>query len=526
MILDQNLLLFFASIVFLFEFVKFFNSQPFSELISKQFFAISLFLISPSRRWMRALAFIVIGLEITETISWFYTKKGFTIQILMAMDFQWALSNHIEIVWVLIGLSIVVFILVSLPIPSKPIYISFSTKTGAALIALTLAFQISRALMSTFDPFQKTQRLESLRQRIVESESRKGNVSSDLLVDYLRAPNVVARIAVPPRKPNLIILEVESLEKELLGTYNTEYPKMLRFLSRYVAQGTYFANVVSQPYTTWSVASLFAVQCNMPLLLHHVRAGDQGKFHLLPNIKCLGDFLWSVGYRLLSYQTNVFVGSFKQHLRLHHYESRDYKEHGHRKDWDLFAMIESTVFPMLASESRPFILHIANADSHAFPRYFADGRCKTRVPRSPAIVRSFDCVDQIIENFVNAFESSPLFATTDLVLYGDHVLMEGNYKQIKVHEPRALVLAWPYHEKKRVTKPVSLYDIAPTILKLLGIEYEPPMPFGVDLFSNKTGKPPTVDDFQTIHDVFMSEMKWDNNVTCRGGQGFCTVARS
>jgi arylsulfatase A-like enzyme len=257
-----------------------------------------------------------------------------------------------------------------------------------------------------------------------------------------------------------------------------------------------------------------------------VQANDQGQFHLSPNLKCIGDYLSRVGYRLLSYQSNVFVGDFKKHMALHEYESRDFKNHRCRRDWDLFTKLQSTVLPELRKELRPFVLHIANADCHAIPRYFVDRRCKMRLVAAPAIVRCFDCVDQIVERFIEAFEKSTLFKTTDLLLYGDHVLMEGNYKQIKLNEPRSLVLAWPYHEKKIVTKPVSVYDLGPTILKLLGVSYSPVFPFGADLFANETGKVPSVDDFQTIYDMFTSVMNWDGNITCWGGKGFCTVAKS
>jgi hypothetical protein len=527
MLFDQNLAIFFSLVVLAFEVAKLLNSQPFSQFLVKGLFAIALLIATPSPRVMRATAFIAIGLEITDTVSWFYTKKGFTIQILMAMDIGWALQNHIELVWLLIAITAVVLAVVSIPIPAKPVQLSLATRGGALFISLTLAFLIVRTITSAFDPFKQTQRLDDLRERIERSAGRPLTVNStDLLIDFLRSPAITADVPVRPPKPNLIILELESLENELLGHFNGDYPTMLPFLSKYVQQGTHFKNVVSQPYTTWSVASLFAVQCNLPLLLHHVQANDQGKFHLLPSLRCLGDFLSAAGYRLLSYQANVFVGDFKKHMALHHYDSRDYKDHKCRRDWDLFAKLESTVIPELAASAAPFVLHVANADCHAIPRYHVDHRCGTRLKGAPAIVRSFDCVDQIVERFVRAFEASPLARTTDVLLYGDHVLMEGNYKQISLHEPRSLVLAWPYHERRTVERAVSVYDIAPTVLRLLGVEYAPAMPFGADLFGNITGKVPSLEDFQTIYDMFTSEMNWDSNVTCWGGKGFCTIARS
>jgi hypothetical protein len=230
----------------------------------------------------------------------------------------------------------------------------------------------------------------------------------------------------------------------------------------------------------------------------------------------------------MSYQSNIFVGGFKKHMAMHQWSSLDYKNHRCRRDWDLFTKIQDSVFPTLVNESKPFVLHIANADCHAIPRYFVDRRCTNRFRgRTPAIIRSFDCVDQIFARFVTAFEKSPLFATTDFIFYGDHVLMEGNYKHLKLHEPRSLVLAFPYHTKEVVEKPVSVYDLAPTIVRMLGVDCNPKFPFGSDLFSEEIGPVPTIADMQTIYDFFTTEMNWDDNVTCWNGQkGFCTVAKS
>lgn len=272
---------------------------------------------------------------------------------------------------------------------------------------------------------------------------------------------------------------------------------------------------------------MFAVQCNMPLLLHHVTAGNQGQFHLSPNHKCLGDFLSAAGYNLYSYQTNIFVGSFKNHLAMHNWNAYDAHNHTFKRDWDMLGYVGDHVLRELENETKPWVLHLANADCHAVPRYYADKRCARRGPYAPILVRSFDCVDQILEKFMKKFENSPLFNTTEVILYGDHIIMEGNHRKVKLPEPRSLVLAFPYREKKAVYKNVTLYDIAPTVMNMLGIEYFPRFPFGTDLFSNKTGHSPSVEDFQVIYDTYTDEMKWDNNVTCwNGTKGFCTRARS
>jgi hypothetical protein len=527
--IDKNLLIIYSSIISILELIKAANGQPILSLVRNIFFAYSLFSID--YRFTRAAAFFLISLDSTETISWFYTKQGFNIQMLMAIDLGWALTYHKDFIWIIVAAAIVLLIIVCAPFPPKLVRVRPWHSAFFIFCALIVGFNIFQSFSVNLDPFKQTQDLGALHSRIsdlhnlMSSSGGTGTNSTDLVLKYLLTP-IQARIAHTPPKRNLVILEVESLEYELLGVYNADHPKMLPFLSKFVRQGTYFKNVISQPYTTWSVASLFGVQCNLPLLLHHVQSGDQGKFHLSKNIHCLGDYLDLAGYNLFSYQTSVFVGQFKDHLLMHKYQAFDFKNHKARRDWDLFQKLADNVLGTMG-QSMPFILHIANADCHAIPRYYVDRRCTNRLGTAPAIVRSFDCVDQILEKFISVFEKSELFDSTDLVLYGDHVLMEGNYKQLTLHNPRSLVLSFPYHERKEVTKPTSIYDIAPTIMNLLGVEYEPAFPFGTDLFSNDVGRVPTVADFQTIYDMFTTEMAWDWNITCwNGTRGFCTYARS
>jgi arylsulfatase A-like enzyme len=379
-------------------------------------------------------------------------------------------------------------------------------------------------VITDFDPFKNRRPSQSLYDKL--QRFSETNESGDAIVDFL-LKTLNSSLVGAPIKRNLMIVEIESLERGLLGVYNPKWRKLTPFLSEFVRRGTFFPHVVSQPYTTWSVASMFAVQCNLPLLLHRAVRRAQGEFHLLPGLHCIGDFLSRVGYRMISYQTSVFVGKFKEHMEMHQYETHDFKDHGFRRDWDLFRQLSTSVFEALAKEERPFVLHIANTDTHPTPSFTVDSRCKKRFSNwAPAIVRSYDCLDQILERFFQAFEDSPLFQTTDLILYGDHILMEGNEKKIKLPKPRSLVLCFPYRERRVIAKRVTLYDLAPTIMQLLGVKYEPQFPFGADLFSADVGTPPSLEDFQTLHDMVTAQMGWQGSVTCRGKKGFCREARS
>lgn len=102
------------------------------------------------------------------------------------------------------------------------------------------------------------------------------------------------------------------------------------------------------------------------------------------------------GFKLISYQTNFFIGDFKKQMESHKWKCFDVNDHMFKKDWDSFNFVSENVFKDLENEEKPFVIHIANADCHVFPKYFIDPRCKRRLQNSPRIVRSFDCVDQIL----------------------------------------------------------------------------------------------------------------------------------
>jgi hypothetical protein len=70
---------------------------------------------------------------------------------------------------------------------------------------------------------------------------------------------------------------------------------------------------------------------------------------------------------------------------------------------------------------------------------------------------------------------------------------------------------------------ISIYEIAPTLLDLAGLEYEPKFPFGASVFTNKPGLIPTATHLQFIYRLFRSEMRWNQNVQCTAD--FCEVKK-
>jgi len=276
------------------------------------------------------------------------------------------------------------------------------------------------------------------------------------------------------------------------------------FVSKLVRQGTRLDNYYGPPYTTWSVASIYAFQCGVPLLVNQFERGIQGDQHLKLKSSCLGDFLNASGIKLYSYLTNVFISNFKQHLSSHKYQVFDRKEHGFRLDYDLVDYLTETVFPKLAQSNERFVLHFANTDNH--PPYYVDKRCIDRnVSINDKVFKCYDCLDQNIERLFQGFEKAGLHKNTEVILYGDHILMSVPFNFMMKsnnmntnNRERAPIFILPYSNKAVIEKRTSIYDAAPTILDILGIEYSPRFPFGDSIFSKNVGFVPSENDYMII----------------------------
>jgi phosphoglycerol transferase MdoB-like AlkP superfamily enzyme len=510
---SRSQLVYFASAVFIFEIFKWFNGQSILEGLLKLGFFTSVFIAC--HFLMRLFGFVCLLFEASESAAWYFTQSGFNVQALMALDLTWTLRHHPELLWLLAGLVAFLGFLAFFPsFPNSHPIVFGHYFWFFPVIAILSAFNVGQYLKWHMDPFHSEGRLN----RGIEKALVK-----PLETFFLEPQN--ASFRDPSTKKNLILIEIESLEQQLLGSHNHFFPESMPYISALSQNSTFADHVVSSPYTTWSVASMFACQCNLPLLMITRAAYNSANFHLLPQHRCLGDILHSLGYHLFSFMTNVFLGRFKAQLGKHHFRTFDVKEHGLTRDWDLMELIGDRWLANLSRRAnQPFFLHIATADTHPFPHFIVDERCEDRVPNYPRILRSFDCVDQIIERFMVKLAKSPLAKNTEVFVYGDHLLMSGTYGAVRFFDPRYMVALFPTGPKKLVSKKSSIYDFAPTLLEVMGIEVYPPFPFGTSLFNEKVGMVPEPAHLQYIYDFFGNSMQWNQTAQCVVGKTrFCRM---
>ena len=486
--------LYFTAIIIFFEVLKVLNREPITEAIMKILFFLCLLLTF--YKIVNIMALFIFAYEILECASWIFTYSGFNVQVLLAIDLNWCFEHHFSLFFAFSSLVIILVIVTHYPLcDSKFIQINWHRYSIFIIMTLLYLFGFVTTFKNYLYPYEQMETLSPAVQKLFFNNLKH------FLFDKIE----VKKYQNEERK-NLIILEIESLEQQILGSFNKMFPNSMPFLSNLSKYGTFVERVETQPYTTWSVASLFAAQCNMPLLMSGKLMFNAASFHLLKQHRCIGDYLSSQGYKLFSFLCNVFIANFKKHLKMHHWVVEDLKEHKFNLDYDLFQYIGDTIIPNLTKkENQPFVLHIANADTHPFPNYIVDERCVKHVPKKfNKMLKSFNCFDYIIGQFLKKVEASGILNNTEVIIYGDHVLMSKEWKSANIVDPRYIVFMLPYHnEMKRnvITKKSSLYDMAPTIMNLLGIsEYSPHFPFGESIFSSKIGIMPDNRHFRFIYD--------------------------
>ena len=138
-------------------------------------------------------------------------------------------------------------------------------------------------------------------------------------------------------------------------------------------------------------------------------------------------------------------------------------------DEDLYNMALKE-FDQIHASGKPFFAHVMTTSNHR-PYTFPEGRGNWPQGLRESAV---SYTDWAITNFIERARSKPWFADTIFVLTADHCASSAGKSQLPVF--RYHIPMWIYSPAHvapgRVDRMVSQIDIAPTILGLLGMDYE------------------------------------------------------
>lgn len=513
LVISARLLLFDTLLFFILEYMKFYNGQPKETALMNIAFFISTTIIYHLFGYNNIFFIPLVLFSAAEVISWRYNNTAINYQILHSMNFKWVLATN-KIFFLPISLIILGAIILAI-IRSKWVYkpslsIKFKYYFFMIMIASIVTFLYLKHFNLAFHSFLVAETAINEKSGIIAERFRK----------YLTKSMKILNDTRTTRKKNIIIIEVESLEKQLIGRWNKWYKNSMPNLNKMTEKGILIENIYPQPYNSWTTGSLFAQLCSLPHVISEVLAHTMevsGQINQWPNVKCLPDILKDFGYK------NYYVATGNQNImgkpeffRQHNTKYLDFETHNTTHDMDTYNYTKNVLFPKLKLK-QPFMLIQMNLDTH--PNFWVDPRCNPPTDL-PKVLRCYTCFDEILGDYIDFLKRSDILDQTIVVIIGDH-LGYGKNRGLFV-DPRTLFWHFPFEKDKVITKPVTLYDFSPTLLDLLGYVVDPEFTFGKSILKEEPGSFPQNKEFNMIYTFFKNIISIQSKeIQCGGKTGFC-----
>jgi hypothetical protein len=462
----------YIGLILICEFVQLRKGETRAQAIRDSACGVLLFLGFARRERPRFAEFAILAFAMFETISWFITGAGICTQVILSiLDYRYVYLTRPEF-YVYGGVAAIVTAIISqIRAPARFLW---CTPMPLSLVRGTwfiMFFMFMRDIQHTMNPYE-------FRYNVMPTNPRVLPYFYTQKITLGRGPRV---------KKNLIVVHIECAEKRSLGIYNTQYPYLMPYLSWLVRNGTFFDNLTMHPDQQFTLASLFCQHAGCPLL--GISYQFRGSMLMSRRIHTYSDFLHRAGYYQIASCTR-YCNAYKLYER-HHIIPRDMLGHGQDHDKGHFQYLTDELLPQLAADTskHPFHLVIQNEDT--YPTYYIDPDCAKSLPSNlPPALGSLQCFDRYLKEFIRKIRELGLDKTSEVFIYGDHLLFGA------VHEfypdPRQLIALFPFRQRKKISKEVTWYDVAPTFLEILGFrEYRPRFPFGENMFGPDTVKAPT-----------------------------------
>lgn len=305
--------------------------------------------------------------------------------------------------------------------------------------------------------------------------------------------SVEALAATPPK--NLIMLYVESGGVALAPA--DQYPGLMPNMKRLVAQYGLVPHIHASSYVT--IEGLVNTQCGTLLPFGHGHDETSVFGNKVETMPCLADVLAKAGYRqtFLEGTERQFAGT-GSFLKLHGYDKvigiEDWSRMGLHPRPDTWGLSDVDLFKQslvelerLKASGHPFNLTLFTIGSHV--PGFMYRECKPYGDGSRQFLNAVHCTDQLVQQWIGQLRSGGwLNDNTLLVITGDHQIFPNPHmKQLfggaAVADHRLPLIVIGKHAKPEL-KDGAGYDIAPTVLDLLGVKTNARFALGRSLMRN------------------------------------------
>ena len=281
------------------------------------------------------------------------------------------------------------------------------------------------------------------------------------------------RNPLPERKLNVVLISVESLSASYSGTYGRQ-PSQTPKLDALTSQSLLFTHLFASG--TRTVRGLEALALSVPPTPGESivkRPGNEDLFSLATVFNSRGyvsQFLYG-GYGAFD-NMNYFFANNGYQVRDRAdipKESIQFANIWGVADEDLYSLALRE-FDAVHAQGKPFFAHVMTTSNHR-PYTFPEGRGPWPQGTRESAVRY---TDWAINDFIERARSKPWFADTVFVLTSDHCGSSAGKAQLPAF--RYHIPMWIYSPAHiapgRVERMVGQIDIAPTVLGLLGMDYQ------------------------------------------------------
>jgi phosphoglycerol transferase MdoB-like AlkP superfamily enzyme len=316
----------------------------------------------------------------------------------------------------------------------------------------------------------------------------------------------------PERHLNVVLISVESLSGDYLGTFGNK-ENITPYLDSLVSQSLFFDNLYANG--TRTVRGLEALSLSVP-----PTPGDSLlKEHNNENLLSLADIFNDRGY-----QSDFVYGGYGEFDNMNYFFSHNGYRTVDRRDIPKGATIHSENVWGVADEDlytlalkqmddaqaagKPFFLHIMTTSNHR-PYTFPAGRVsQANQTRAGAVAYT----DWSIGDFIKRAREKSYFDDTVFVITADHCASSAGKTSVPIN--RYHVPLWIYAPKhiqpQRVERLMGQVDIAPTVLGLLNFSYRSRF-FGYDLFQLEPGRerafPATYEKLGYLHNDVLTVLE-------------------
>jgi lipoteichoic acid synthase len=313
----------------------------------------------------------------------------------------------------------------------------------------------------------------------------------------------IGRFVVAGRRPNVLVLVLESTRYDHTSLAGEDGPAETPNLAALALRGA--TAPVTRTVLPHTSKALVAMLCARYPLMQQ----ENVEVSAYLEIQCLPDVLARAGYRTAFFQSSL--GSFEQRPRLAdklgfaHFEA--WEEIGGEPLGYLASDDESLAPPFArwldAGDDQPFFATILTSAPHHPYRLSAAAQRRVEQSGKPAgsaaerYARLVEAQDHLLGALLAVLDERALRGDTLVVVAGDHGEGFGD-KGVRQHDANfyeeglrvPLVLAGPGVPRAEVPGNVTLVDLTPTLLRLLGLRpAAPEVLAGHDIFAGVPDEP-------------------------------------